>query len=206
MASRRPATRDSIIQLLKQQGGLAVQAIAEALGITRVAVRKHLAALEEQGLIVAQRVPLPRGRPTLVYQLTDLADALFPQAYGQLAVDLLGDLVALDGEEKLGRLFQARAERLKRLYQLRLADKDLPERVQELARLRNEEGYMAVFEVRDGALVLREHNCPIYEIAQRYRAACNCEQELFEGVLNREVRRETSLVDGHPSCEYKIDE
>jgi predicted ArsR family transcriptional regulator len=63
---------------------------------------------------------------------------------------------------------------------------------------------MAVFEVKDGAFVLREHNCPIYEVAQRHPEACHCEAELFERVLNRAVKRETSLVDGQPCCEYKI--
>ena len=206
MANRRSSARGSIVQLLKQRGGLTVQAIAESLGITQVAVRKHLEALQQQNLVVARRAPVPRGRPTSVYQLTDSADSLFPQTYNQLAVELLEDLVALDGAEKLDRLFRARAERLSRAYGVRLGGRDLPERLRELARLRDEEGYMAVFEMKDGTFVLREHNCPIYAVAQRYREACNCEQELFRRVLNTDVERATSLVDGQPCCEYRIAE
>ena len=204
MASRRPSARGSIVRLLKQRGELTAQAIAEALGISQVAVRKHLAALEAEHQVVVRRVPLPRGRPTLAYQLTEAAEALFPHTYNRLAMDLLAELEALDGEEKLRRLFRARNERLSRTYELRLADKDLPQQIEELARLRDEEGYMAVFEIRDGIFVLREHHCPIYEVAQRHPEACNCEQELFQRLLNKDVRRETRLVDGQPSCEYRI--
>jgi predicted ArsR family transcriptional regulator len=206
MVARRPSARGAIVQLLKQRGELTVQAIADSLGITQVAVRKHLEALLAEKKVAARRVPLPRGRPTYAYYLTELADSFFPQAYDRLAVELLDDLIAIDGAEKLDRLFRARNERLSRTYQLRLQDKDLPERLQELARLRDEEGYMAVLERREGAFVLREHNCPIYDVAQRHREACNCEQDLFSRVLNRDVKRQATLVDGQPCCEYRINE
>lgn len=205
MVTRKQSARGLIVQLLKQRGELTVQAIAEALGITQVAVRKHLDALAAEHKVASRRVPLPRGRPALVHYLTEQAESFFPQSYDQLAVELLDDLVAIDGEEKLGRLFKVRAERLSQTYQLRLGDKDLPQRLAELARLRDEEGYMAVLEQRDGAFVLREHNCPIYDVAQRFREACNCEHELFKRVLNKDVKREMTLVDGQPSCEFRIE-
>lgn len=204
MGSRRPSARGAVLQLLKRRGELTVQAIAEALGITQVAVRKHLEALQAERLVEAKRVPLPRGRPTFAYRLTDSASAHFPQSYDRLAVEILDDLIAMDGEEKLGRLFRIRGERLHETYQIHLADKDLATQLQELTRLRVEEGYMAVLERKEGGFVLREHHCPIYEVAQRHREACTCEQELFSRVLKREVRREASLVDGQPCCEYRI--
>ena len=204
MASHRSATRVGIVRLLKQNGELTVQAIAEARGITPVAVRKHLGALKAERMVEARRVKLPRGRPTFSYQVTVAADALLPRGYDRLAIDLLEDLAALDGEASLRRLFLARNERLSRDYESRLADKDLPDRFRELARLRDEEGYMAVFEIRDGSFVLREHHCPIYEVAQRHPEACSCEQELFQKVLDKRVRRETRLVDGESCCEYRI--
>ncbi len=142
----------------------------------------------------------------LAYRLSEESESLFPQHYDRLAVELLDDLVALDGTEKLGRLFAARTERLSQAYEVRLQDKDLASQLAELARLRDEEGYSAVFEVRDGQFVLREHHCPIFEVAQRHPEACNCEQELFERVLKAHVTRETRLVDGKPFCEYRIED
>lgn len=205
MATRRPSSRAEIVRVLKTAGEQTAPDIAVRLGISAVAVRKHLDALDKEGLVAARRVPLPRGRPMLAYRLTDESETLFPQRYESLAVELLDDLVALNGTETLGRLFAARTDRLSLRYGIRLQNKNLPEQLAELARLRDEEGYMAVFEVRDGQFVFREHNCPIFEVAQRHPEACSCEQELFERVLSTPVRRETRLVDGKPFCEYRIE-
>jgi predicted ArsR family transcriptional regulator len=206
MVIRRPSTRAEITRLLKTDGEQSASDIASRLGISTVAVRKHLDALEADGLVVTRRVPVPRGRPMLAYRLTEESGNLFPQRYDRLAVELLDDLVALDGTEMLGRLFAARTERLSHSYETHLQDKDLAAQLAELARLRDEEGYMAVFEIRDGQFVLREHHCPIFEVAQRHPEACNCEQELFERVLKTHVTRETRLVDGKPFCEYTIED
>ena len=205
MAARRPSTRAEIVRLLKTSGEATAQTIAGQLGITAVAVRKHLDALESEGLVAARRVPIPRGRPTIAYKLTDESGSLFPQTYDRLAVELLDDLIAIDGSATLTKLFEARTERLHQRYKNRLEDKQLPAQLEELAKLRNEEGYMAVFEVRDGHFLLREHHCPIFEVAQRHPEACSCEKELFERVLNTSVHRETRLVEGEPFCEYRID-
>jgi predicted ArsR family transcriptional regulator len=205
MATRRPSARAEIIRLLKTTGEASASDVASRLGISTVAVRKHLDALEGDGLVTTRRVPVPRGRPMLAYRLTEESESLFPQHYDRLAVELLDDLVALDGRQSLGRLFAAQTERLSHSYEVRLQDKDLSEQLVELARLRDEEGYMAVFEVKDGSFVLREHHCPIFEVAQRHPEACNCEQELFERVLRTAVHLETRLVDGKPFCEYRIE-
>ena len=84
------------------------------------------------------------------------------------------------------------------------ADKPLTEAVRELARARDDDGYMATVEEEGNSLVLSEHNCPIYDVAQRFPQACQCEHELFERVLNRPVKREITLVQGAPACRYRI--
>ena len=193
-----------IVQYLKQNRGATAQDIAAALGVTAVAVRKHLEVLASEGMVAVRRLPLPRGRPKFVYELTTQAASLFPKAYDQLAVDLLDEVVAMDGEEKVGRLFRVRNQRLANEYRDRLADKSFVERLEELARLRDEEGYMAVLRHREGSFVLSEHHCPIYAIAQRFPSACECEAELFKQVLDTDVERETRLVDGQACCTYRI--
>ena len=65
-----------------------------------------------------------------------------------------------------------RNERLAKTYGLRLAGLPFKEAVHELARARNDDGYMASVEEKDGHLVLTEHNCPIYDVAQRFPHAC----------------------------------
>ena len=109
MGSRRESARGGIVHLLKQGGELTAQEIADSLGVTTVAVRKHLDDLQREGLVETRRVPIPRGRPTIAYRLK-AADKRMPSGCGNLAFELLEELVALEGESEIGRLIQSRAE------------------------------------------------------------------------------------------------
>src|SRR5438876_384822 len=51
---------------------------------------------------------------------------------------------------------------------------------------------------------LREYHCPIRDVAERYRAACRCEQELFRDLLGAQVEYVASLLKGAPACTYRI--
>lgn len=204
MSVQKASARTSILHLIKRCGGLTAREIARELGITAVAVRKHLARLEADGLIVERSRPSPRGRPAVVFCVSESGDALFPQGYNQLLVDLLEDLSNLEGDQKLEHLFHLRNERLARSLEVRVGDKPLTEAVRELARARDDDGYMATVEEEGNSLVLSEHNCPIYDVAQRFPQACQCEHELFERVLNRPVKREITLVQGASACRYRI--
>ncbi|HVC34128.1 MAG TPA: metalloregulator ArsR/SmtB family transcription factor [Chloroflexota bacterium] len=195
-----------LLHLLKRTGDLTAPEIARELGITAVAVRKHLARLELDGLVVQHPRPSSRGRPAVAYGISESGDSLFPQGYNQFLVDFLQDLSTLEGDEKLDRLFHLRNERLARTYRLRLVGKPLGEAVRELARARDDDGYMATVEEDAGALVLSEHNCPIYDVAQRFPQVCQCEHELFQSLLKASVTRETTVVDGAASCRYRIAE
>lgn len=205
MASRKSSPKAMVLDLIKRHGPLTAQAIATALKVSPVAARKHLTALETQGLVRAATRKIPRGRPTLVYELTSAAENSFPQRYQQFALDILTDIRDLEGQEKVQRIFDARYERLRALYEERLADKGFVEQLQELARLRDEDGYMAVIKEQDGVFVLQEHHCPIQEVAVNFPEACQCEQELYRKLLNREVSRESSVVEGAPHCSYRIE-
>lgn len=205
MTTQKVPARHRILHLLKQSEGLTAQEIASELGITAVAVRKHLDRMEDEGLISFRSRASARGRPAVEYCLSEQGEALFPQRYHQLAMDVLQDITMLDGEEQVQRLFHLRNERLVRSYESRLGDKPLDEAVHELARARDDDGYMANVEQRDTGLVLAEHNCPIYDVAMRFPQVCQCEQELFQRLLNVTVKRVTTLVDGASACRYRFE-
>ena len=206
MGSRRESARGGVVHLLKQGGELTAQTIADSLGVTTVAVRKHLDDLQREGLVETRRVPIPRGRPTIAYRLKD-ADETIPRGCGNLAFELLEELVALGGGSEITRLIQARSDRLSRAYETRLANvEQLAERIEELARLRDEDGYNTVLEVKDGSFVLREHDCPIRGFAEKFPEACACEERLLKRVLSKDVTRSGRIVDGHKTCEYRIEE
>jgi predicted ArsR family transcriptional regulator len=194
-----------ILRLLKQSKGLTAQELAAALGVSAVAVRKHLYALQQEELVTIGLKRQPMGRPSYVYVLTAAANALFPQHYRQVLLDLLQDLAASDGEQKVKRLLEARAARQRRGYEERLGTLDADERVRELARLRSEDGYMAALEEDEGAFILRQYNCPVQDVSHRFRQACGCEIDLLRDLLGiKRIERVETLANGDAACTYRI--
>lgn len=205
MSTHEDSTRRQILGLLKRRGELTATKLAEVIGITSMGVRQHLSALERDGFVATALVRQKRGRPTHVYRLTDAAEEFFPVRYGQVTVELLDHLVQIDGPAKVDQLFARRMDTLERAYKRTMNDRDLVSKVVELARIRDDEGYMAEVEhAADEEYMLVEHHCPIYEIAKRYPQACQYELELFSRTLGVEVRRVEHKIMGGGRCRYAI--
>ena len=137
-------TRRAITKLLKTEGPIDSAQLAERLGLTAMAVRQHLYALQREGLVVAEERPVPIGRPAKFWRLTPAADHLFPEAYAELSVALIDSVKDAFGEEGLGRVLTSRCARQRTDYGKRIRPTDPIERkLRELAKVRTEEGYMA---------------------------------------------------------------
>ena len=63
--------QELLTMLLKNKGGLTVDELSRQLEITRNAVRQHLAALENDGLVNPGVTRTSGGRPQQIYVLTD---------------------------------------------------------------------------------------------------------------------------------------
>ena len=192
------ADRPAILDLLKRHGPSNAPALAALRGVNPTAVRQQLEVLQREGLVVRRTERRPRGRPTHLFALTPKAEALFPQAYGPLALAILRQLRETDGEGKLEKLFRRRTRGLVAAYRKRLEGKPPGERWHELARIRDEEGYMARVQARG----LVEHHCPIAAIAQEFPLACRYEKLLFEAVLGIKLERTKHLAAGDRACVY----
>lgn len=201
-------TRSQLLHLLRTRGECGVAELAQALGITEMGVRRHIHSLEQDGFVRSVRYKQPMGRPSYRYELTDAADELFPKNYPHLTLELLGELEEQPGgAEMIGRLFAGRRGKLEARYRDRMAQKTLEERVAELTAIQNAGGYMADWEREpDGSYLLHERNCPIAQVASRYRQACHCEQTLFGELLGADVERTECLADNGRRCTYAIRE
>ncbi|CAG7657335.1 helix-turn-helix transcriptional regulator [Paenibacillus allorhizosphaerae] len=199
------STRKVILNMLKTRGALSVNDMSKQLGITEMAVRRHLNTLERDSLIDSKLVRQAMGRPTHMYFLTVAADELFPKKYHHLTLDLLEELQAVAGDDKVELLFERRKDKLISRYEERMAGKSLDERVQALADIQNANGYMVELEKTDaGNYVLNEYNCPIAQVANQYNHACNCELSMFQSLLGTEVERTECLAKGDSKCTYRI--
>lgn len=197
-------TRMRILQLLKMRAGMTVGQLTDALHISQMGVRQHLAILESEGLVEHYQEKQGRGRPPYVYRLTDEANSLFPTTYANFAVGLMNEVAKFNGPGFINKVFRERMKSQLKAYQLRLKGKMLPERVKELACIRDEEGYMARSHEEEDGYVLIEHNCPIAVIAQEYPHVCEIELALFRQSLDAKIVREEHLMQGSHRCCYRI--
>jgi radical SAM protein with 4Fe4S-binding SPASM domain len=81
------------------------------------------------------------------------------------------------------------------------------EKLEKLAEIRTNEGYMAEVEAQDdGSLLLIEKHCPICEAAAVCTGLCKNELHLFKTVLgnNVHIERGEYLLTGGTKCVYTV--
>jgi DeoR family suf operon transcriptional repressor len=200
-----PATRRALLVALKRRGEARADELAETLGITVSAVRQHLAALHGDGLVEHSEVRAGPGRPHHKYRLSERGDNLFPRTYAAIVTDLLVEAEAED-PEMIERMFARRRDRRIERAKERLAGKSLPDRVAELTRVLDEDGYLAeCVTLDDGSFRIVEHNCAILAVASRYGVACGTELEFIRSVLpDTRVERVAHLLAGGHVCAYEV--
>ena len=201
--------RDRLLHLLKTKGPATAASLARRLGVTPTAVRQRLSRLEEEGLVAHHDVAGQVGRPKRTWRTAPAADAFFPDSHAELAVDLVASVRAAFGDEGLAQIVEERTRRQTAAYGASLPPRSAPleARVEALARLRRDEGYLAGVErLRGGALRLVENHCPICAAARACTGLCAGELALFRAVLGPgvTVEREEHLLAGARRCAYRI--
>jgi len=103
---------------------------------------------------------------------------------------------------------ESRTDKQVAQYQLQLAGcVGLGERVDGLARLRDQAGYLAeCSDAGDGAFLLTEANCAVHRVAERHPVVCAIELSLLRRVLGPdvEVTRMSHTMAGDGACTYCI--
>jgi predicted ArsR family transcriptional regulator len=176
---------NKLLYMLKSRGPLSANALANALGITEVGVRQHLAKLHGESLVGFEDQAGEVGRPKRMWRLTAKGHARFPDTHGDLTVNLIEGIRSVFGQTGLDRLIEARQEAMVATYRQALEPHpDLADRVGVLAKLRTVEGYMAELEVQaDGSVLLTENHCPICAAAKTCQGFCR--SELVSGSVRR---------------------
>ncbi len=205
-------TRDAVARLLHERGPQNAATLAETLGLSPAAVRRHLDALVSDGLL-AEREPRPtqhrgRGRPARVYALTDEGRAAFPHAYDDLATTALRYLRETGGEEAVVAFAEHRAASLADSVRPTLARATTPaERAQALATALSANGYAATTEATPvgadgitGGIQVCQHHCPVAHVAAEFPELCEAETRAFADVLGTYVQRLATIAHGDGVC------
>ncbi len=177
-----------------------------AAGLARETVRDHLRSLQAVGLVERAGVRREgRGRPQVLYRLTDRGEELFPQREGELLGELAGFLLADDRREILESFFAERNRSNRERLVRRLDGLAGRERIAELAGAMTEEGFLA--EVADGSgggPRLRLCHCPWRHLVEVSRLPCRAELKLVAELLGRDLKRESFMPDGDATCTYSL--
>lgn len=202
-------TRRRILDALKWHGGQSAGQLAEAMGLTAMAVRQHLYGLADEGLVQSTEVPGAVGRPSKIWQLTGGADAFFPQGYADLTAGLLIAMRDALGQEGVDKVVETRLQQQTASYGAEMGGADtLADRLKTLVKIRTAEGYMAALEEDDEGFLFVENHCPICAAAKACTGLCAAELTLFRAVLGPEVsiERTDHILAGARRCAYRVTE
>ena len=198
------ATRDTILRTLRSRGRCTVNDLAEASGVSPVSVRHHLANLQADGLIQAEEVRHGVGRPRLVFTLSHNGLDQFPSRYYHLTQRLLAEIKENMPAGQVSTLLSGVAHAMAHTYASELDPLPLPQRLDRLVQLLNEEGFDADIQ-RDGDTVLiRELSCPYFRMGQQHPEVCMIDQSFIATALSLPVERVTCLLDGDIHCTFSV--
>ena len=203
-------TRDRVRQAISEHGPLTAASLAEQLGLTPAAVRRHLDALADQGLI-EEREPAGasrgRGRPARAYVLSDAGHQALDSDYDDVATSALRFLAERAGEEAVSAFARERIALLEQRYaaQLEAAGDDRNARARALAAALTEDGFAASTRPvgQGGPLAgvqLCQGHCPVQHVAAAFPQFCDAETDAFSRLLGVHVQRLATLAHGEHVC------
>jgi predicted ArsR family transcriptional regulator len=213
-------TRNRVARSILDHGPSTAADLAERLGLTQAAVRRHLDALHAANVVEPrdQRVygHRGRGRPAKVFALTDCGRDAFDQAYDQLAADALHWIARSAGggergEAAVSAFARARvadqAERYRPIVEAAAPE----DRARALAQALSADGYAATARSAPGPAggtpgrsiggeQLCQHHCPVAHTAEQFPQLCEAEAEVFSRLLGTHVQRLATIAHGDGVC------
>ena len=200
-------TRRRILSAIMAQDAVTATQLARLLGVTPVAVRRHLDLLEAEGLIAARqprsRATASRGRPAKSYRITDAGRERFQNSYSELAAQAIAQIVAA-GPDGLDALAQAHFAPIERVFTAALAADPAADPADALVQALVAGGYAAQLSPLKGGVQLCQYHCPVAEVAREYPKLCEIETGLIAKMLNSHVQRLATIAHGDGVCTINI--
>jgi predicted ArsR family transcriptional regulator len=199
----------AVLSLIKREGPVSADSLAEKLDLTAMAVRQHLAALAAEGLAGFADEARPRGRPVQMWSVTPKANAHFADSHSALAADLVTQMKKAFGEDGMDRILRLRTAEQEKAYRAKTdAARSLKGKLDALVKIRSAEGYMAELrrDAETGDWLFVENHCPICAAARLCTGLCREELALFNRVLGKDVKVErlSHILAGAGRCAYRV--
>ena len=204
------ATRERILNILKERDQATVGELSRELGLTAVTVRHHLDILRSEGFVappLVRRRKTP-GRPQYVYTLTEDASAFFPKKYDHLAGLILSEVHSCLSPAEVNQMMKRIGEHIADRVALPGED-DFETRLIAAVEFLNEQGYLARWERCEdgedaGDYLLHISNCPYERVARQYHEVCTIDLTLLTRLLGISPQRIAWAAQGDHQCIYAI--
>ncbi|MEO6018728.1 MAG: helix-turn-helix domain-containing protein [Knoellia sp.] len=211
-------TRDRVLQAISEHGPVTATALADELGLTVPAVRRHLENLTDSGLIDEREVASTtrgRGRPARSFVLSEDGHLSLESDYDHLAIEALRFLSAEAGEKAVRRFAESRVGLLEDRYaaELAAAGTDPAARVEALVVALTRDGFAASARPMGdpgasggkapaglSGIQLCQCHCPVQHAAREFPQFCDAETDAFSRLLGVHVQRLATLAHGDHVC------
>lgn len=179
-------TSGRIVELLRR-GPRTIDELAIAIGVTRNAIRGHLAALEQDGAIEQKGSQRGISKPARIYGVTTEAELLLSSAYVPILTQLLHVLV--------GRMPSAEFDEiLREVGRGLMAGRTMPrgttrDRTIAASALLNDLGGTTEVSEEAGNYVILGHGCPLAAATAEHPEACNALESLLSEFVGQPVTK-----------------
>jgi predicted ArsR family transcriptional regulator len=196
------STRARVAESLRR-GPRTLDQLTSELGLTRTAVRLHLATLERDGTVVRRGLQPGRTKPSHVYELTGAAEQALSRAYVPVLTQLLHVLSQ--------RLAPAEFDEVMRdVGRGLVAEQSRPrgrlrDRVDAASALLTQLGGLTEVSEQGDEIIIASHGCPLAATAVDHPETCSAMEslvgEFVGGVVHQHCDRS-----GRPRCRFHVAE
>lgn len=196
-------TRGRIVSLLRARA-LTAEDIAAELGLTRSAIRLHLAAMHRDGVVRKVGKRAGATRPSHLYELTADVEALLSKAYLPLLTHLVDVFAEALPEDQLQTLLRVTGKQLGgELRRRSRLSRGLHSRVAAASALMNEHLGALTHVERNGQITIRAVGCPLAALTGKHVGVCLAMASMVAELVGVAVRQ-CCERDGRPRCCFEI--
>ncbi len=196
----------ALIDMMKVEGEISVDDAVDELELAKTTIRQHLQLLEQYGLVKRRQQRQGRGRPRIMYSLTEDAREFYPNLEGDLLRELVAYLIQQGHLAIVDDFFRTQWEKdeQKLLAQTRATGGSWQARMDVLGAFLSERGFLPEVGEDGQSYTVKVCNCPYRSAVSATRLPCRLESDLLENISGRRVDRVEYILDGDPCCVYEF--
>lgn len=190
-------TSGRLVELVRQRA-MTIDELADALELTRTAVRAQLATLEREGFVEPRGVRRGTSKPARLYGVTSAAELLLSRAYIPILTQLLHVLAARMSRDEFDAI-------MREVGRGAMAGRPMPrgttrERVAAGSALLNELGGLSEVVEESAFWVIQSHGCPLAAATAQHPEACNALESLLSEFVGEPVTKCCDRYDRSHCC------